>query len=61
MAALSTVIIPARPSVTLLTRGVVARCMNLPSTTTPDGLFEYLMALILLAAVLGYAVLYFGG
>jgi hypothetical protein len=35
--------------------------MNLPSTTTPDGLFEYLMALILLAAVLGYAVLYFGG
>ena len=34
--------------------------MNLPSSTTPDGLFEYLMAFLLLAAVLAYAILYFG-
>lgn len=35
--------------------------MNLPSTRTPDGLFDYLMVLLLLAAALGYAILYFGG
>jgi hypothetical protein len=35
--------------------------MNLPSMTTPEGLFDYLVALLLLAAVLGYAILYFGG
>jgi len=35
--------------------------MNLPSSTTPDGLFEYMMVFILLAAVLGFAVIYFGG
>jgi hypothetical protein len=29
--------------------------------TSPDGLFEYMMAFLLLAAVLGYAILYFGG
>lgn len=34
--------------------------MNLPSSTTPDGLFEYLMVALLLAAVLGYLVLYLG-
>ncbi len=33
--------------------------MNLPSTTTPEGLFNYLMAIILLGAVLGLAILYF--
>lgn len=35
--------------------------MNLPSLTTPEGLFDYLMAFLLLAAVLGYAILYFSG
>jgi len=35
--------------------------MNVPSTTTPEGLFEYLMVFLLLAAVLGFAILYFGG
>jgi len=35
--------------------------MNLPSSTTPEGLFDYLMIFLLLAAVLAYAVLYFGG
>jgi hypothetical protein len=34
--------------------------MTLPPLTTPDGLFEYLMAFLLLAAVLAYAILYFG-
>jgi len=34
--------------------------MNLPSSTTPEGLFDYLMAALLLAAVLGYLVLYLG-
>jgi len=34
--------------------------MNLPSSTTPGGLFEYLMVFLLLAAVLAYAILYFG-
>lgn len=33
--------------------------MNLPSTTTPEGLFNYMMVIILLAAVLGLAILYF--
>jgi hypothetical protein len=32
--------------------------MNLPSTTTPEGLFNYMMVIILLAAVLGIAILY---
>jgi len=35
--------------------------MNLPSTTTPEGLFDYLMVFLLLASILAYAVLYFGG
>jgi hypothetical protein len=62
VAALSSLIISsARTSVTLLRGGTVARDMNLPSTTTPDGLFEYLMVFLLLAAVLGFAILYFGG
>ena len=34
--------------------------MHLPSSSTPEGLFEYLTAFLLLAAVLAYAVLYFG-
>lgn len=35
--------------------------MALPSTTTPEGLFDYLVAFLLLAAVLAFAILYFGG
>jgi hypothetical protein len=35
--------------------------MSLPPLTTPEGLFDYLVVLLLLAAVVGYAVLYFGG
>ena len=35
--------------------------MDLPSSTTPEGLFEYLMAFLLLAAVLAYLVLYVAG
>ncbi len=35
--------------------------MYLPSPTTPEGLFDYLMVFLLLAAVLAFAVLYFGG
>jgi hypothetical protein len=35
--------------------------MNVPSLTTPEGLFDYLMAFVVLAAVLAYAILYFGG
>jgi len=34
--------------------------MALPSLTTPEGLFDYLMAFLLLAAALAYAILYFG-
>jgi hypothetical protein len=48
-------------SVNVLNRGVERRRMNLPSLTTPDGLFEYMMVFILLAAALGFAVIYFGG
>ena len=35
--------------------------MNLPSSTTPEGIFEYMMVFVLLAAALGFAVIYFGG
>jgi len=35
--------------------------MNVPPLTTPEGLFDYLMAFLVLAAVLAYAILYFGG
>jgi len=35
--------------------------MNVPPLTTPEGLFDYLMVFVVLAAVLAYAVLYFGG
>jgi len=34
--------------------------MNLPSLTTPEGLFDYLMAFLLLLAALAYVILYFG-
>lgn len=44
-----------------MNRGIVAHGMNLPSMTTPEGLFDYLMAIVLLAAVLAYAILYFSG
>jgi hypothetical protein len=33
--------------------------MNLPSTTTPEGLFNYLMVFLLVAAVIALAILYF--
>lgn len=35
--------------------------MHLPSSTTPEGLFDYIMIFVILAAILGYAVLFFGG
>jgi hypothetical protein len=34
--------------------------MSLPPLTTPEGLFEYLMAVILLSAALAFAIIYFG-
>ncbi len=34
--------------------------MNLPPSTTPEGLFDYLMAFILLSAALAFAIIYFG-
>jgi hypothetical protein len=34
--------------------------MNVPSPTTPEGIFDYLMVFLLLAAALGFAILYFG-
>ena len=34
--------------------------MNFPSPTTPEGIFDYLMVFLLLAAALGFAILYFG-
>lgn len=33
--------------------------MNLPSTTTPEGLFNYMMVVILFAAILALVILYF--
>jgi hypothetical protein len=35
--------------------------MNLPSSTTPEGLFDYMMVCIILAAALAFVVLYFAG
>jgi len=32
--------------------------MDLPPLTSPEGLFDYLMVLLLVAAVLAYAILY---
>jgi hypothetical protein len=32
--------------------------MDLPSSTTPEGLFDYLVVFLLLAAVLAFLVLY---
>jgi hypothetical protein len=34
--------------------------MDLPPMTTPEGLFEYLVAFLLLAAVLAFLVLFVG-
>jgi hypothetical protein len=34
--------------------------MSRPPLTTPEGLFEYLMAFIILSAVLAFAIIYFG-
>lgn len=38
----------------------VSSHMRLPSTTTPDGLLEYLLGLILAAAVFFFALIYVG-
>jgi hypothetical protein len=50
-----------RTSVNVLSRGVEGRRMNLPSSTTPEGLFDYMMVCIILAAALAFVVLYFAG
>ena len=34
--------------------------MTFPPLTTPEGLFDYLMVLIILSAALAFAILYFG-